>query len=134
MVVPLQNFREHWEGYRRSQYPDRQYARKQLCKPRMYRCNALRVHDESRNQREGGYCDRHVAGKAGLIEKLLIEGRLQGSPGIPHYVLQTLILFQSQQFPDLSVALPSDADVFLVKQAFGRMPIESEAFWNNPQI
>ena len=63
----------------------------------MYRCNALRANDESRHQREGGNSDGHVAGKAGLIEKLLIESRLQGAPGIPHYMLQTFILFQSQQ-------------------------------------
>ena len=61
----------------------------------MYRCNALCANDESRHQREGRYGDGHVAGKASLIEKLLIESRLQGAPGIPHYMLQTLILFES---------------------------------------
>ena len=81
----------------------------------MHRCNALRANDESRHQREGGYGDGYVAGKAGLIEKLLIEGRLQGASGIPHNMLQTLILFQTQQISNLFVAPPSDADVFLIK-------------------
>src|SRR6202035_2201388 len=100
----------------------------------MYRRNSLRTDNETRHQREGGNGDRDVARKAGLVEKLLIERRLQRAPGIPHHMLQALILLERQQIPDLLVLLPSHADVFLVKQSFVRMAFERKAFWDDPQI
>jgi hypothetical protein len=49
-------------------------------------------------------------------------------------MLEGLILFKGQQLPDLLVPLPSDAHVFPIKQPFMRMPLEREAFRNDPQI
>src|SRR6202035_3936993 len=100
----------------------------------MYRRNSLRTDNETRHQREGGNGDRDVAGKAGLIEKLLIERRLQRAPGIPHDMLQALILLEGQHIADLLVLLPSHADVFLVKQSFVRVAFERKAFRNDPEI